>query len=605
MQESPGNAYVDEVARRAREAHTPGTAPDASGIASTWVEVPADNVGEALLQSWWVNGIDHVMFTSGSDIAWFQEATTKLRALGRPTPQLVTMLHENTSLNAACGYSMVAERPIATAAHVELGTLNYGDAIHTASRGQYPVLITSGKTPSSYGGTRAGDRGQEPIWKQDLWDYGSILRQYVKWDHELSALENPGLTSSRALQVAMSGARGPAYLSIPRDVALSPLDGARFPSAERLCVPSPPAGDPDAIAAAAKALVGASSPWMTSTSLGRDPRAVEAVTALAELLAIPFAETGSDRVNFRSDHPLYGAAPPLAEADVVLVIESLVPWIPHYAEPSPQATIITVGVDPAYTRNLNYEYPADSRITGDPFLVLTQIREAAERLLTRGRREAIAVRAQTLGDVSRQRRRARVEAATAGASATGISSAYAAYAFAQALDEDARVLAAAVSNGADVMDHVPRVRHGSFFRAGSAGGGWASGAAFGAKLADRDAFVALAVGDGFFQFGVPNAALWSAVKYDCPFLVLVFQNNQWTTGTNDVRRQFPDGYCVESGNFEGGTFEPAPDLAKLAQSVGAYAENVSDPALLPATIERAARAVREGTPAVVAAQISA
>ena len=162
------------------------------------------------MQAWWVNGIDHVFFTSGADLSWMQEASAKLAALDRPAPSLVTMLHENTSLNAACGYAMVAGKPVATAAHVELGTLNYGDAIHTASRGQYPVLLTSGKTPSAYGGTAPGDRGQDPVWKQDLWDYGSIVRQYVKWDHELTALENVGVTAGRALQVVMSAPFGPA-----------------------------------------------------------------------------------------------------------------------------------------------------------------------------------------------------------------------------------------------------------------------------------------------------------------------------------------------------------------------------------------------------------
>lgn len=285
--DSPTKRYRDEVDRRAQAAHVPGSAPPVAGRASAWIEVAADTVGEALLQAWWVNGIDHVFFTSGSDIAWFQEVIPKLRAAGRPAPELVVMLHENASVNAACGFTAVADRPAATAAHVELGMLNYGDGVHTASRAQLPVMISSGQTPSAYAGTARGDRGQEPIWKQELADYGSILRQYVKWDHRLTSLENPGLAAGRALQLAMTGPRGPAYLSLPRDVVLTPLEGSRFPTAGQLGLPDPPAPDHDAVARAAALLVDADNPWLTSTVAGRDRRTPAVLVELAELLALP------------------------------------------------------------------------------------------------------------------------------------------------------------------------------------------------------------------------------------------------------------------------------------------------------------------------------
>ena len=44
------------------------------------------------------------------------------------------------ALNAALGTAMVRNQPAATAVHVDVGTLNYGGAVHTAWRGNYPVL---------------------------------------------------------------------------------------------------------------------------------------------------------------------------------------------------------------------------------------------------------------------------------------------------------------------------------------------------------------------------------------------------------------------------------------------------------------------------------
>jgi len=602
---APHDAYVNEVRRRAEAAHAPGAGPDAGGVASTWVEVPADEIGEALLQAWWVNGIDHVLFTSGADLVWFQEGTTKLRARGRPTPSLVTMLHENTSLNAACGYTMVAGRPIATAAHVELGTLNYGDAIHTASRGQYPVMITSGKTPTAYGGTAPGDRGQDPVWKQDLWDYGSILRQYVKWDHDLTALGNPGLTASRALQLVMTPPYGPAYMSIPRDVARHPIAGLRFPSVERLGLPRPPAGDPDAIATAARLLVDASNPLVTAGWSGRDARTVQALVDLSSLLALPYHDHNADRVNFPSDHPLHDAAPAIGDADVLLVLESLTPWIPGYGDPHPDARVIYVGHDPVFSRTPHHEFNADVRIAGDPYLVLRQLHEEADRLLTERRREELGERAERLTHVAEQRREASVESAESSLATAGLTQEYVAYVVGCLLEEDGLTLAHAVSGGDAVRRHVPRIRPGSYFRCGSAGGGWGIGAAFGAKLAAPDSFVTLVVGDGFFLFGVPNAALWAAAHYRKPFLTVVLQNDEWTTGTVQVTRAHPGGYAERAGTFEGGRFDdPRLDLAKLAESAGAYGVNVSDADELRPSLERAIDIVRSGTPAVVAVQVS-
>jgi acetolactate synthase-1/2/3 large subunit len=574
-------------------------------VSAAWIEVPADEVGEVLLQAWWVNGVDHILFTSGADLAWFQEATEKLTALGRPAPRIVTMLHENTSLNAACGYSMVAVRPIVTAAHVELGTLNYGDAIHTASRGQFPVLLTSGKTPSAYGGTAPGDRGQDPVWRQDLWDYGSIVRQYVKWDHELTALENVGLTASRACQIIMTAPYGPAYMSIPRDVARHPISGLRFPTAATLGVPGPPAGDPDAIAEAARILVDAEIPLVTAGWSGRDPRTVDALVSLSDLLALPYLDHNADRVNFPSDHPHHDAAPAVGEADVLLVLESLTPWIPGYGDPHAGARIIYVGHDPVFASTPHYEFPADVRIAGDPYLVLTQLHDEVDRLLTEQRRRELQTRAERLTQVGRARRKHMAEAALRSADRSPITQEYAAYVLAQVLEEDTITLSATVSGGEFVRRHVPRTQPGTYFRAGSAGGGWGVGAAFGAKLAAPDRFVTLVTGDGFFLFGVPNAALWSAARYDRPFLAVVFQNNEWTTGTVQVARQYPEGFAERSGAFEGGRLDnPTLDLAKLAESAGAYGVNVTDPARLEHELTLAADVVRSGSPAVVAVQVA-
>ena len=50
------------------------------GGSGAWIEVPADDVGDAIVAALTAGEIDHHFFTSGSEIAFFQEATAKARA---------------------------------------------------------------------------------------------------------------------------------------------------------------------------------------------------------------------------------------------------------------------------------------------------------------------------------------------------------------------------------------------------------------------------------------------------------------------------------------------------------------------------------------------
>src|SRR6201993_4731520 len=97
-----------------------------------WIEVPADDNGDAMIAAMAEAGVDYIFFTSGSEIGFFQEAVAKAHAKGRKAPKLITVTHEHASLNAALGYAAVSGKPVATAAHVDAGTFNYGGAPHTA-----------------------------------------------------------------------------------------------------------------------------------------------------------------------------------------------------------------------------------------------------------------------------------------------------------------------------------------------------------------------------------------------------------------------------------------------------------------------------------------
>src|SRR5881394_1428021 len=132
--------------------------PGARAADSRYYTMPAEQGAEAMLASMKLNGIDRVWFTSGTELAFFQEVPVKHQALGRPTPAIMTMTHENAALAAACGETMLTGKPSATAAHVECGMINAGGSIHNADRGHYPVLMMSGYPPSAETGSVPGAR---------------------------------------------------------------------------------------------------------------------------------------------------------------------------------------------------------------------------------------------------------------------------------------------------------------------------------------------------------------------------------------------------------------------------------------------------------------
>ena len=278
-----------------------------------WVEVPAEDNGDAMIAAMAEAGIDYMFFTSGSEIGFYQEAIAKAHAKGRKAPKLITVTHEHAALNAALGYAAVSGKPAVTAAHVDCGTQHYGGAVHTAFHCGLPVVITGGGSPTSYPGRIRGARdGGGHIWLQQSFDQNGIVRQYTKWDHRMELQDNVGLMISRALQVARTEPCGPVYLHVAaRGVAAQDqrreVSDHGISSAWR----RPAAPDAEGIRDIARRLVKADNPFVMVARSGRNPATVPALVRLCELMALPVAQSGLRAYQcFPLNHPLYmsGAA---------------------------------------------------------------------------------------------------------------------------------------------------------------------------------------------------------------------------------------------------------------------------------------------------------
>ena len=565
-----------------------------------WIEVPADDNGDAMVAAMAEAGVDYVFFTSGSEIGFYQEAIAKAHARGRKAPKLITVTHEHVSLNAALGYAAVSGKPAVTAAHVDCGTQHYGGAVHTAYHSGLPVVITGGGSPTSWPGSFHGARdGGGHIWLQQSFDQNSIVRQYTKWDHRMQLQDNAGLMISRALQVALTEPCGPVYLTLPREVSLHKINDAKFPTMQQLGVARPAAPDMDGIRELAARLVRAQNPFVLTARSGRNPATVPALVRLCELLGLPVAQSGLRAYQcFPLDHPLYLSGASIKDADVVLCLDVDIPWLADTNPPPDSAFVAITDVEPSKRKVPTMEFTADLRLTADALSVIETLEAEVTKLITPDDRRRFAARAERCAALSAKRRKDLADEARARAGSHPIDPKWLSHCIASALDDNCILFDETIAQN-QIHDYLNLSQPGAYFHNPASSGGWTPGAAFGAKLASPTKDVIAVSGDGFYMFGTPIHALWAAKHYNAPYMSIVYQNRSYSTGTLRIERVYgKDSHTAKAG-YDGGTFDPPIDFAKEAQAAGCYGENVTDPAQIEPAIKRGLEQIRNGTPAVI------
>jgi acetolactate synthase I/II/III large subunit len=564
----------------------------------------------ALLEAMREAGARFAFANLGSDHTGIIEAYAHAKASGTldSLPELILCPHESVALSAAHGCAQVSGEPQAVLVHTDCGTQNLGGAIHNASRGRVPVLIFAGLSPVTQDGELAGTRSEHIHWLQDTADQRGLLRGYAKYDHEIRTGRNVKQLVHRAVQIARSEPAGPVYLTAAREVLEEQLPAQPAPGEG--WDPVTPAALADEVAdEIAAALEGARAPLAVASYLGRDRAAVAELVRLCELASVGVVESVPAAVNFPDDNPLHlgyqwnrpEQNPVLAEADVILVLGSDVPWIPSHNRPDRSARIYVVDADPLKERMPLWHVPARRYARAD---LATALRQLGDRLTRRGRLDRAAVQARAARvrarhDAQRERWAAAERPAPDGA----ITPEYLVACVREALGPDALVLNEAISNYHVVSEHLRASRPGSLLNSGGGSLGWAGGAAVGAKLAAPDRTVVSLVGDGSYLFGVPSSAQWMARRYQAPSLTVIFDNQGWKTPSLSTMAVHPAGN-VAGGGFSA-SFRPGADLAGVAAAAGgAYARTVTAADLLPVALRRALDHVRHGQPAVISARLA-
>ena len=538
---------------------------------------------EAFLRALADHGTDYLFANPGTDFPPVVEAFSRAKKTNAKVPMPVLVPHENLAVAMAHGAYLMNGRPQAVMVHVNVGTANTINNLTNLSRDRVPLILAAGRTPITEKGS-FGSRSRPIHWAQEMFDQAGMVRELVKWDYELRTPGQVGDVVARSVEVAMAHPRGPIYLVLPREPLSAPVTEPIAPIKPRTAAPRAHP-DPKTIATLAEWIAAAERPLIITSVLPAD--AVRTLSALAEKCAIPVITHNPRSVCLPSSHPMHFGYEPgalLADADLVISLESDVPWIPHLQHPPAGARIVHMGEDPFFVRYPMRSFPSDLAVQAGVSNSLEALLEAVGPRLQMAEAR-ISARRTRLAERMRTRRAQLTKDSVAG---ERISPAYLSRAIFEAVGEDAIIF----NEYPLRADHCPRENPGTLCALGPAGGlGWGLGAALGAKLAAPDKLIVATLGDGAYMFSNPTVGHWVAQKHNLPILTIIFNNSRYGAVRNSTLAMFKDGVSGETDGRELADLDPAPPYDEMAKAQGAHAERVENPADLPGALARARDAV--------------
>ncbi|KAH7038316.1 thiamine pyrophosphate enzyme, N-terminal TPP binding domain-containing protein [Microdochium trichocladiopsis] len=541
----------------------------------------------AFFDAMWDAGITHCFVNLGSDHPSIMEAMVKgARERKGRFPRIITCPNEMVAMSMADGYARLTNKPQCVLIHVDVGTQGLGAAVHNASCGRAPVLVFAGLSPFTLEGEMRGSRTEYIHWIQDVPDQKQIIAQYCRYSAEIKTGKNIKQMVNRALQFAMSEPRGPVQLVGAREVMeeeIVPyeLDQSEWQPVELGGLPR------SAATKIAEALVGATKPLIITGYSGRNHAVPGALVKLADTVkGLRVLDTGGSDMCFPASHPgwlglRFGNDPAIEEADVIVIIDCDVPWIPTVCRPKKETLIFHIDVDPLKQQMPLFYVPAKHRYRADSLTSIEQITTAAAAVAAAASQrssDAANERWEALKTAHAERLRT-IEAKAAPAQDGSFSTEHLCKTLRTICPEDTIWAVEAVTNTFAVHDNIRPETPGSWINCGGGGLGWSGGGAMGIKLAaDAEAgvgtdggrkprLVVQIVGDGTFLFSVPGSVYWIAKRYGIPVLTIVLNNKGWNAPRRSLLLVHPDGEGSRVSNEELNiSFDPSPDYSGIAKA---------------------------------------
>jgi len=489
--------------------------------------------GEILLKMLDAYGIDTAFGIPGTH-------TIELyRGLPATSIRHVTPRHEQGAGFMADGYARVTGRPAVCLTVSGPGALNIATPMGQALQDSVPMLVISADN-------NTWERGLGEGRLHETRNLQAAMAECSLWSHTLTRPQELPRVLARAFSLFQSARPGPVHLCLPLDVITAESDGVD-PSLWPL--PSRPAPDMDAIAAAARLLNSAGRPVVALGGGCAD--AAGEVRRLVEKLGAPVTLTHNAKGILPPEHPLLVVSSPSCEpvrklyreADVVLGMGT------EFSETDYDfffdrqfylsGKLIRVDIDSAQLmRNVRPEIAimSDAALAAEALLPLLQAEHGAgsQRVVVTNSESA----AQGSGDY--QQFLDTLQRALPGAAVLCDSTQPAYFAAAQY--------------------HAPAPRRFASAATGYGTLGYALPAAFGAALALDDTPVIALIGDGGLQFTINE--LSTAVEAGLSVAVVIWNNRR---------------YEMIAQNFEAANMAPiacdihTPDFLAIGRAYGCQA----------------------------------
>ena len=542
-------------------------------------------------------GFPYIALTPGASFRGLHDSLVNY--LGNKNPELLLCVHEESAVSIAHGWTRVTGKPMPVALHSNVGLMHATMSIFNAWCDRIPMLIIGAQGPID-----AMARRPWVDWIHTSSDLGALVRGYTKWDNQPGSVAAALEAIVRAHQIAVTAPAGPTYVCL--DAALQEEPLATLPTMPDLARHALPiSADPDqaSVKQAAALLKNASRPLVMMGRVSAKQDDWDRRIALVEKLGAHVLTDIKTGASFPTAHPAQPFPPTLyvtpeaggliRDADVILVLDWIDPagtMRQACAGEFPKAKVILCSLDQYVHNGWSMDYqalpPADVNLLASPdrFVecLLQELNDSPAKI-------PVAV--------------SRPEMPKGPSIIDGRIS----------VEAMARTIVDALAAEAPSYLRLPLGWPGSCccfngpldYIGFDGGGGIGSGPgmAVGAALALRDAghqrLPVAVLGDGDFLMGV--TALWTAVHYRIPLLILVANNRSFFNDElHQERMARLRGRPIENRSIGLRMEDPPIDLAKLAEGQGAMGiGDVDTPTKLTYALGKAVMHVRSGGVAVV------
>ena len=497
--------------------------------------------------------------------------------------RIIDVRHEQTAAHAADGYARQTGKLGCVVTTAGPGCTNAMTGVATAFRSESPILHIGGQ--SSLTQHKMGSL-------QDL-PHVDMMTPITKFASGVMSTERVADMISMAARECFTGAYGPSYLEIPRDVLDReiPKESAVIPEPGRYRASVKSIGDPEDIERLADLLVKAERPAMLIGSQVFMSRGHQAAIDLARSLNVALYMNGASRGILPPGDPHYfnrTRSSAFKKADVIVIVGTPFDFRMGYGKRiSKQATLIQIDQD---YRTVGKNRDISLGLAGDPGAIL-----AAALQATTGRSDNGAKGRQGWLDGLRVEEAEKTEKLMPMflSNSNPIHPYRLAWEINEFLSEDTIY----IGDGGDIVtisaQAVQPRGPGNWMDPGALGSlGVGTGFAMAAGLAHPQKEVICLYGDG--SFGMTAFDMETANRFGAPYIAIVGNNSHM----NQIRYGQVTKYGEQRGNV-GNKLGDVP-FGTFAEMLGGSGQEIRDPNEIQPALQRARESVKSsGKSAVI------